>query len=123
MTSTILHARRMVIAAMAAAAWWPCAAHSAPPKAAPRPAPRPEAKAADALQLDPTAITGQKGLPRVLYIVPWKRAGADDAASGPDGSLLDEVLAPVDRTEFRRQQRYAQGLEERESPPAKDARP
>ena len=65
---------------------------------------------ADPLLLDPTSITGHKGLPRVLYIVPWKRADADDASGRPAGSLLDEVLAPVDRAEFRRQQRYYDGL-------------
>lgn len=64
-----------------------------------------------ALQLDPTQIKGHKGLPRVLYIVPWKRAEALDASGRPEGSLIDEVLAPVDRTEFRRQQRYSDGLQ------------
>jgi len=97
--------------------------HAAEPAAKPSkaaaaaPTPK-EDKKAEQLQLDASQITGHRGLPRVLYIVPWKRAEADDSGGRPAGSLLDEVLAPVDRTEFRRQLRYYDALNGADSEPA-----
>ena len=69
----------------------------------------PSAQAAgqrDILQLDSSAVTGNQELPKVLYIVPWKHAGVGDLAGRPVNSLLDEVLAPIDREVFQRQVRY-----------------
>jgi hypothetical protein len=66
--------------------------------------------AQDRLELDTTQITGNRELPRVLYVVPWKRPDLGDLAGRPANSLLDEVLAPVDRDVFRRQNRYYQAL-------------
>ena len=60
----------------------------------------------DRLDLDTTSVTGNQELPKVLYIVPWKDADAGDLAGRPVNSLLDEVLAPVDREVFQRQIRY-----------------
>jgi len=60
----------------------------------------------DRLELDSTAITGNRELPKVLYIVPWKRADMGDLIGRPANSLIDEVLAPVDREVFRRQTEY-----------------
>ena len=42
----------------------------------------------------------------MLYIVPWKHVGVGDLAGRPVNSLLDEVLAPIDREVFQRQVRY-----------------
>lgn len=67
-------------------------------------------RAQDRLELDTTQITGNRELPRVLYVVPWKRPDAGDLSGKPANSLLDEVLAPVDRDVFRRQNRYYQAL-------------
>jgi hypothetical protein len=53
-----------------------------------------------------TTITGNAELPRVLYIVPWKKASPGDLMGKPVNSLLDDVLQPIDRGEFRRQLRY-----------------
>jgi len=53
-----------------------------------------------------TTITGNAELPRVLYIVPWKKANPGDLMGKPVNSLLDDVLQPIDRGEFRRQLRY-----------------
>jgi len=66
--------------------------------------------AQDRLELDSTQITGNRELPRVLYVVPWKRPDLGDLSGRPANSLLDEVLAPVDRDVFRRQNRYYQAL-------------
>ncbi len=64
------------------------------------------AGSADRLQLDATAIRGNQELPKVLYIVPWKDPELGDLVGKPVNSLVDEVLAPVDREVFRRQIRY-----------------
>jgi hypothetical protein len=67
-------------------------------------------KAHDSLQLDTTQITGNRELPKVLYIVPWKRSDLGDLVGKPVNSLLDEVLTPVDRDVFKRQNRYYDAL-------------
>jgi len=46
----------------------------------------------------------------VLYIVPWKRSDLGDLVGKPVNSLLDEVLTPVDRDVFKRQNRYYDAL-------------
>jgi hypothetical protein len=67
-------------------------------------------KAEDHLQLDTTQITGNQELPKVLYIVPWKPSDLGDMLGRPANSLLDEVLQPVDRDVFRRENRYYDAL-------------
>jgi hypothetical protein len=67
-------------------------------------------KAEDHLQLDTTDITGNQELPKVLYIVPWKRSDLGDLLGKPANSLLDEVLEPVDRDVFKRENRYYDAL-------------
>ena len=67
-------------------------------------------KALDRLELDTTQITGNRELPKVLYIVPWKRSDLGDLVGKPPNSLLDEVLAPVDRDVFKRENRYYDAL-------------
>jgi hypothetical protein len=62
--------------------------------------------AVDRLQLDATAITGNRELPKVMSIVPWKAAEPPAGPDRPMGSLIEEVLAPVDRDEFRREITY-----------------
>jgi hypothetical protein len=60
----------------------------------------------DTLMLDPTAITGNRELPKVMVIVPWKKSEIGDLAGKPPNSLVDEILQPVDRDEFRREIQY-----------------
>jgi hypothetical protein len=69
--------------------------------------------AMDHLELDPTAITGNRELPKVMVIVPWKKADLGDLTGPPANSLLNEVLEPVDREVFRRELRYFEALEEK----------
>ena len=57
------------------------------------------------LELEETEITGARELPKVLYIVPWKKT-APDSRPLPMKSLMEEVLAPIDIDVFRRQVRY-----------------
>jgi len=60
----------------------------------------------DELSLGRSEITGNQELPKVLYIVPWKKSDPGDLTGKPVNTLLDEVLAPVDRTEFMRHVDY-----------------
>lgn len=60
----------------------------------------------DRLELDTTVVTGNRELPKVLYIVPWKKADLGDLPAQPFNTLLDEVLTPVDRDVFRREVTY-----------------
>jgi hypothetical protein len=74
--------------------------------------------AKDRLDLESTQITGNRELPKVLYIVPWRGAELGDLVGRPVNSLLDEVLEPVDRDVFRRQNRYFEALQPNEAVPA-----
>jgi hypothetical protein len=114
-------------------------AQAAPPAARPAPAAKPAAtpgatatnkpakpvaqaankgNAKDRLDLDSTQITGNRELPKVLYIVPWRSAELGDLVGRPVNSLLDEVLEPVDRDVFRRQNRYFEALQPNSAAPA-----
>jgi hypothetical protein len=104
------------------------------PAARPAPAPKPAAAAGtankpappgnargnakDRLDLESTQITGNRELPKVLYIVPWRSAELGDLVGRPVNSLLDEVLEPVDRDVFRRQNRYFEALQPNAAAPA-----
>ena len=95
-------------------------------KAAPaNPAARIKSKAKDRIELDTTQITGNRELPKVMYIVPWKRSDLSDLDGRPVNSLLDEVLMPVDRDVFKRENRYYGALkpdaaQPAAAPPARD---
>lgn len=60
----------------------------------------------DEIELGRTEITGNQELPKVLYIVPWQKSAPGDLMGRPVNTLIDEVLAPVDREEFLRQVDY-----------------
>lgn len=60
----------------------------------------------DRLNLDTTVVTGNRELPKVLYIVPWKKSDLGELPSQPFNTLLDEALTPVDRDVFRREVTY-----------------
>src|SRR5262249_19041960 len=64
------------------------------------------ASAQDRADIDRTQIIGNRELPKVLYIVPWKKPLPGDLAGRPMASVLDEALAPIDRDVFRRQVSY-----------------
>lgn len=64
----------------------------------------------DRLNLDTTVVTGNRELPKVLYIVPWKKADIGELPAQPFNTLLDEVLTPVDRDVFRREVTYYEAV-------------
>lgn len=64
------------------------------------------AQAQDRADIDKTQIIGNRELPKVLYIVPWKKPLPGELSGRPQVSVVDEALAPLDRDVFRRQVRY-----------------
>jgi hypothetical protein len=60
----------------------------------------------DRATIDNTQIIGNRELPKVLYIVPWKKPAAGDLTGPSTESVLNEALAPIDRDVFRRQVHY-----------------
>lgn len=66
--------------------------------------------AVDRMDLDATSITGNRELPKVMSIVPWKSAEPPAGPDRPMGSLIEDVLSPVDRDEFRREITYYRDL-------------
>ncbi|HEV2703391.1 MAG TPA: hypothetical protein VGV09_17315, partial [Steroidobacteraceae bacterium] len=80
-------------------------------------------KATDHLDLDTTDITGNKELPKVMYVVPWKHSDLGDLTGKPANSLVDEILQPVDRDVFNREERYYHTVAPQKSPPAAPAGP
>jgi hypothetical protein len=62
--------------------------------------------AQDRADIDRTQIIGNRELPKVLYIVPWKKPLPGDLSGRPPASVLDEALAPIDREVFRRELKY-----------------
>jgi hypothetical protein len=94
-----------VIASVLLALGAACIADASAQTRAPAPAPAP-ATAQDRADIDRQQIIGNRELPKVLYIVPWKKPLPGDLAGRPGGGLLDEALAPIDRDVFRRQIQY-----------------
>lgn len=70
--------------------------------------------AQDRADIDRTQIIGNRELPKVLYIVPWKKPLPGGLTGRSVTSVLDEALAPIDRDVFRRQVHYGVQLR---SPP------
>jgi len=63
--------------------------------------------AEQSLEMKGTTITGDPGLPKVLYIVPWKRPKLNNLDQGLIlHSLADYVLEPVDPGLLEREKRY-----------------
>ena len=71
------------------------------------------APAQDRADIERTQIIGNRELPKVLYIVPWKKPLPGELSGRPVHSVLDEVLAPVVREVFRRQVDYSTQIQVR----------
>ena len=81
--------------------WWLLALAAAVPLAAPL-----AVRAQDRADLDRTQIIGNRELPKVLYIVPWKKPLHGNMGGRAVTGVVDEALAPIDRDVLRRQVSY-----------------
>ena len=75
------------------------------------------ALAQDRAELERTPIVGNRELPKVLYIVPWKKPAAPPLAARLGGGVLDEPPTTLDRDVLRRQLRLGAQQRERPTPP------
>lgn len=58
------------------------------------------------IELQTTSVSGNRELPRVMVVVPWKSAAPAELGGRPIVSLVEEALAPVDREVFQRELEY-----------------
>lgn len=58
------------------------------------------------IELQTTSVSGNRELPRVMVVVPWKSAAPAELGGRPIVSLVEEALAPVDPEVFRRELEY-----------------
>lgn len=79
--------------------------------------------AADRLELGMATVTGDREQPKVMYIVPWKKSDIGDLAGKPMNSLVDEILAPVDRDVFKREVVYYKAVQADSSQNGAPSRP
>jgi len=63
------------------------------------------AYAEDRLDLEGTAIIGNRELPKILYIAPWKPPELSNL-DAPRSTLLSEEIAPLDRDVYQRELYY-----------------
>ena len=54
------------------------------------------------LEQETISIKGNQGLPKTLYIAPWKRVGAPLESDGPEAEIGEET-EPVERDIFQRE--------------------
>ena len=54
------------------------------------------------LEQETISIKGNQGLPKTLYIAPWKRVGAPLESEGLEGEVGEET-EPVERDMFQRE--------------------
>ena len=66
--------------------------------------------AQDRADIDRTQVIGNRELPKVLYIVPWKKPPPGELSGKPLASVLDDLMTPIDRDVFRRHVNYDQQL-------------
>ena len=59
------------------------------------------------IELDETKVQGASELPKVLYIVPWKKIEMDTKPVKLN-TMVDEVMSPVDKDVLQRQVQFYQ---------------
>lgn len=59
------------------------------------------------IELDETKVQGASELPKVLYIVPWKKTEMDTKPVKLN-TMVEEVMSPVDRDVLKRQVQFYQ---------------
>jgi hypothetical protein len=68
------------------------------------------AQAQERIELEGTTVRGNRELPKVLYIVPWKSIQPIELDRPAFNSILDQSMQPVERSSFQRQVKYHQQL-------------
>jgi len=66
--------------------------------------------AEEVVDIEGSTIIGNRELPKVMYIVPWKKSQLPDMESLPIDRLVDDALAPIDRKEFKQQVNFHEQL-------------
>jgi len=74
------------------------------------------AQAQDRSNTDAPAVLGNQELPKVLYIVPWKKPVQSEVAGKGFVSVINEDLVPIDREVFLRQMQFQSQLQARQQP-------
>lgn len=64
--------------------------------------------AEERINMQAMSIVGNKELPNVLYILPWKQANLPEMVELPLSSLINDALQPIDRQTMLRRQYYKQ---------------
>ena len=85
------------------ALWWLLALAASVPLAAPLARAQ---ERADRTDLERSQIIGNRELPKVLYIVPWKKPLHGNMGGRAVTGVVDDALAPIDRDVLRRQVSY-----------------
>jgi len=68
------------------------------------------ATAEERINMEGISIIGNKELPNILYIVPWKPANLPEMVELPLSTLINDALEPIDRKALLRQQYYRKVL-------------
>jgi len=74
------------------------------------------------LDMKGISIIGNKELPNVLYIVPWKTPDMPDMDEPPLASLIEAALEPVDRESILRKEIYNKTAETQKTELINDAK-
>ena len=72
------------------------------------------AHAQERIDMEGISIIGNKELPNVLYIVPWKTPELPDMAELPLATLINNALLPIERQSVLREEQYYNALKEHE---------
>jgi len=70
------------------------------------------------IDMEAMSIIGNKELPNVLYILPWKQAELPGMVELPLSSLINDALQPIDRQTMLRRQYYKQIIKQQGVVPA-----
>jgi len=72
--------------------------------------------AQERLQMEGIEIIGNRELPRVLYIVPWKAAERFEIESPPVASIMEQKLTRLERPSFKRKIHYHEAIYGKQNP-------
>ncbi len=69
------------------------------------------AVAQEEIDLEGARIFGNRDLPNITYIIPWKDEELDVVDIQPVGNLFEDALQPIDREVFQREIEYFELLQ------------